>query len=156
MHRYYEHGGGELEGYGWARPAAPLGEVDAVDGFLLVLSPWAVRNVRFDETLPTGHGFDVDYCLQVREAGRKVVTADLRAIHHRTLELVSDFEIWVEGHIQLAEKWDGRWPGREPERSGSAAPAAPRRSARRRGRSPTRARTGSTPRCSRSSASWQR
>jgi hypothetical protein len=115
VHRYYEHGGGEMEGYGWARPTVPLGEVDAVDGFLLVLSPWAVRTVRFDETLPTGHGFDLDYCLQVRSAGRKVVTADLRAIHHRTLELVSDFEIWVEGHIQLAEKWDGRWPGREPE-----------------------------------------
>ena len=115
VYRYYEHGGGEMEGYGWAPPTVPLGEVDAVDGFLLVLSPWAVRNVRFDETLATGHGFDVDYCLQVREAGRKVVTADLRAIHHRTLELVSDFEAWVEGHIDLAEKWDGRWPGREPE-----------------------------------------
>ena len=74
----------------------------------------------------TGHGFDVDYCLQVREAGRKVVTADLRAIHHRTLELVSDFEIWVEGHIHLAEKWDGRWPGREP-RGGLEAPRPPRR-----------------------------
>jgi hypothetical protein len=115
VHRYYEHGGGEMEGYGWARPTAPLGEVDAVDGFLLVLSPWAVRNVRFDEALPTGHGFDVDYCLQVRAAGRTVVTADLRAIHHRTLELVSDFEIWVEGHIDFAQKWDARWPGREPE-----------------------------------------
>jgi len=115
VHRYYEHGGGEMDGYGWARPTVPLGKVDAVDGFLLVLSPWAVRNVRFDESLTTGLGFDLDYCLQVREAGRKVVTADLRANHHRTLELVSDFEIWVEGHIDLAEKWDGRWPGREPE-----------------------------------------
>jgi hypothetical protein len=115
VHRYYEHGGGELEGYGWARPTLPLGEVDAVDGFLLVLSPWAVRTIRFDETLATGHGFDVDYCLQVREAGRKVVTADLRTIHHRTLELVSDREAWVEEHIRFADKWDGRWPGREPE-----------------------------------------
>jgi hypothetical protein len=104
-----------MDGYGWARPTAPLGEVDAVDGFLLVLSPWAVRSVRFDERLATGHGFDLDYCLQVRAAGGKVVTADLRAIHHRTLELVSDDEVWVEGHIRLAEKWDGRWPGRTPE-----------------------------------------
>ena len=28
---------------------------------------------------------------------------------------MSDSEIWVEGHIQLAEKWDGRWPGRVGE-----------------------------------------
>ncbi len=47
-------------------PAATA-EVEAVDGQLLVLSPWAVRNVRFDETLILGHGFELDFCLQVRE-----------------------------------------------------------------------------------------
>jgi hypothetical protein len=115
VHRYYEHGGGELDGYGWAQPTAPLGEVDALDGFLLVLSPWAVRNLRFDETLHAGLGYDVDLCLQARAAGRRVVTADLRVIHHRDLELVPENEIWVEGHIQFAGKWEGRWPGREGE-----------------------------------------
>ena len=115
VHRYHEHGGGEMTGYAWARPGAPLGEVDSVDGFLLVLSPWAVRTVRFDESLATGHGYDLDYCLQVRAAGRKVVTADLRTIHHRALELLPDTEVWVEGHIKLAEHWDGRWPGRGGE-----------------------------------------
>ena len=115
IHRYHEHGGGDMDGYAWARPGAPLGEVDSVDGFLLVLSPWAVRTVRFDESLSTGHGYDLDYCLQVREAGRKVVTADLRTIHHRTLELLEDADVWVEAHIKLAEHWDGRWPGRTAE-----------------------------------------
>jgi hypothetical protein len=118
-HRYRELGGGELPALSWQKEGMPAfaqtGEVDTVDGFVLCLSPWVVRNVRFDESLGTFHGYDLDFCLQVREAGRKVVTADLRAIHHRTLELVSDFEIWVEGHIHLAEKWDGHWPGREPE-----------------------------------------
>ena len=66
-----------------------LGEVDTLDGFLLVLSPWAVRNIRFDEALGEFHGYDLDFCLQVREAGRKVVTADFRAIHHRPLEMRS-------------------------------------------------------------------
>jgi hypothetical protein len=115
VHRYHEHGGGEMAGYGWARPAAPLGEVDSLDGFLLVLSPWAVRSIRFDESLSTGHGYDLDYCLRVRAAGRKVVTADLRAIHHRPLALLSDTDLWVEGHIDVAERWDGRWPGRVGE-----------------------------------------
>ena len=32
-------------------PFARTGEVDVVDGFLLVLSPWVVRNLRFDESL---------------------------------------------------------------------------------------------------------
>jgi hypothetical protein len=74
-----------------------------------------VRNLRFDESLSTGHGYDLDYCLQARASGRKVVTADFRTIHHRTLELLPDVEVWIEGHIKLAEHWDGRWPGHTGE-----------------------------------------
>jgi hypothetical protein len=115
IHRYGELGGGDLPGFAWdagtAPPFARTGEVDVVDGFLLVLSPWVVRNLRFDESLGTLHGYDVDFCLQVREAGRKVVTADLRAVHHHSLELVSDADGWIEAHQRVAEKWDGRLPG---------------------------------------------
>lgn len=114
IHRYQEHGGGDLPAFSWewddAPPYARTGEVETVDGFLLVLSPWTVRNVRFDESLGELHGYDFDYCLQVRAAGRKVVTADFRAIHHHSLDLVSDSERWVEAHIRVAEKWDGRMP----------------------------------------------
>jgi Glycosyltransferase like family len=115
IHRYEEHGGGDLPSFSWAWEEAPpyarLGEVDTVDGFLLVLSPWTVRNVRFDESLGRFHGYDFDFCLQVREAGRRVVTADFRAIHHHSLDLVSEPESWIEAHIRVAEKWDGRMPG---------------------------------------------
>ena len=38
-------GGGEFPAFGWAGPSAPLGEVDVVDGSLMVLSPWAVRTI---------------------------------------------------------------------------------------------------------------
>jgi hypothetical protein len=109
-----EHGAGDLPAFSWAWEEAPpyarIGEVDTVDGFLLALAPWAVRNVRFDESLGTLHGYDIDYCLQVREAGRKVVTADFRAIHSHTLEPFSDPEAWIEAHMRIAEKWDGRMP----------------------------------------------
>jgi hypothetical protein len=99
-------GGGEFPGFGWAGPSAPLGEVDVVDGSLMVLSPWAVRTVRFDEALRVGYGFDTDFCRQVRAAGRKVVTADLRAIFHHSLELVEDLDLWIEGHQQVGRKWE--------------------------------------------------
>lgn len=114
-HRHGTHGGGDLPGFSWdwdeAPPYARLGEVDTVDGFLLVLSPWTVRNVRFDESLGQLHGYDFDYCLQVREQGRRVVTMDVSAIHHHSLELVSEPESWIAAHIRVAEKWDGRMPG---------------------------------------------
>ena len=106
VHRYVEHGGGDLPGFAWARPERPLGEVDAVAGFLLALSPWAVRTLRFDESMRLNYGFDVDYCLRAREGGRKVVTADLRAIYHHALQLIGDLDMWVEAHIRFAEKWD--------------------------------------------------
>jgi hypothetical protein len=91
-------------------PHAPLGEVDTLDGFLLALSPWAVRNLRFDECLDAFHGYDFDICLQARAAGRKVLAADIRAKHHHSVHLVTDPEAWTEAHMRVAEKWDGRMP----------------------------------------------
>lgn len=115
IHRYNEHGGGDLPAFSWAWADAPpyarLGEVDTLDGFLLVLSPWAVRNIRFDESLGQLHGYDFDYCLQVRKAGKRVVTADFRAIHNHSLEPFSEPEHWIQAHMKIAEKWDGEIPG---------------------------------------------
>jgi hypothetical protein len=112
INRYDEHGGGDLPSFSWAWNDAPayarIGEVETLDGFVLALSPWVVRNIRFDEQLGEFHGYDLDLCLQVREAGRKVVTADFRAIHYRQLDMVPDPERWADAHIKLAEKWDGR------------------------------------------------
>lgn len=112
INRYDEHGGGDLPSFSWAWSDAPayarMGEVETIDGFVMVLSPWVVRNIRFDEQLGSFHGYDLDLCLQVRSAGRKVMTADFRAIHHRQLDMVPDPEQWIDAHIRLADKWDGR------------------------------------------------
>jgi GT2 family glycosyltransferase len=105
-HAYTDYGGGRFPGYSWTTTAAPPTEVEAVDGFLLVLSPWAIRHLRFDEQLFLGHGYDVDLCLQARAAGKKVSTADLRVIEHRSLDIISDLELWVEAHIAVARKWE--------------------------------------------------
>lgn len=114
VHRYEELGGGELPAFSWNGEKMPAysrtGEVDTVDGFVLGLSPWVVRNVRFDESLGRLHGYDFDFCLQVRAAGRKIVTADFKVIHHHSLDLISDPETWVRAHMDIAEKWDGRMP----------------------------------------------
>jgi Glycosyltransferase like family len=115
IHRYSELGGGDIRSLTWDERAGPpyarLGEVDSVDGFVLGLSPWAVANVRFDESLGQAlHGYDFDFCLQVRAAGRKVVTADFKVIHNHSLQLAGDLEHWKQAHIAVADKWDGRMP----------------------------------------------
>ncbi|MDQ6841712.1 MAG: glycosyltransferase family protein [Actinomycetota bacterium] len=116
IHRYTELGGGDFPSLTWDEakkpPYARLGEVDTVDGFVLGLSPWVVRNVRFDESLgQLLHGYDFDFCQQVRAAGRKVLTADFKVIHNHSLELASDLEHWSAAHVAVAEKWDQRLPG---------------------------------------------
>ena len=113
-HRYEEMGGGEIQALSWNGGKLPAyartGEVDSIDGVLLVLTPWAIRELRFDESLGKLHGYDFDICQQAREAGRKVVTADLKVIHHHSLALMRDIEGWKEAHMRLAEKWEGRLP----------------------------------------------
>lgn len=115
IHRYPELGGGDFPSLTWNRdempPYARKGEADTVDGLLMVLSPWVVRHIRFDESLGLPlHGYDFDLCLQVRAAGLKVVTEDLKVIHHHSLALVDRPQPYVEAHMKIAEKWDGRIP----------------------------------------------
>ena len=114
LHRYEELGGGDVPAGTWNReqlpPYATTGEVDSIDGIVMVLSPWAVRELRFDESLGKLHGYDFDFCCQVRAAGKKVVTADLRVIHHHSLDLISDPSGWMDAYIRLIEKWEGKVP----------------------------------------------
>jgi hypothetical protein len=113
IHRFPELGGGDFPSMTWDEvpPYGQLGEVDTVDGFVLALSPWVVRNVRFDESLGQAlHGYDFDFCLQARAAGRKIVTADFKLIHHHSLELAGDLEGWAQAHASVSEKWDGKMP----------------------------------------------
>jgi hypothetical protein len=114
-HRYRESGGGSIKGGAWDRetppPHAHTGEVDTVDGLMIAMSPWAVRNLRFDESLGQFHGYDFDICLQARAAGKKVVTEDIRVVHHHSLDLIGDLGGWIEAHIKVAEKWEDRMPG---------------------------------------------
>ena len=116
IHRYTELGGGDVPSVTWNEatrpPYAQLGEVDSVDGFVLGLAPWTIQTIRFDETLGQAlHGYDFDFCMQVRMAGRKVLTADFKVIHNHSLELAGDLENWAAAHVALAEKWAGRMPG---------------------------------------------
>lgn len=114
-HKFDDFGGGEIPALSWVPDRIPTyaqtGEVDSIDGFVVAFSPWAIENLRFDETIAGGlHGYDFDICMQVRAAGRKVVTTDLRVVHHHSLNLISDTETWIAAHMHLAEKWQDQLP----------------------------------------------
>ena len=136
-HRYDELGGGEIPAFSWLSeslpPYARLGEVDSIDGFVMALSPWAMRNLRFDESLGQIHGYDFDICMQARTAGKKVVTADLQVVHHHSLRLIDNPETWINAYMRVAEKWDEQIPhnGSRDARLGVAGAARRGRGFRR-------------------------
>jgi hypothetical protein len=113
-HRYEEFGGGEIPAFSWATeerpPFAQLGEVDSIDGFVMGLPPWTIENLRFDESLGQFHGYDFDFCMQARAAGKKVVTADLQVIHHHSLKLLEDPETWIQAYMATQKKWEKELP----------------------------------------------
>ena len=136
------------------------GDVDAVDGLLMVLSPWAVRSLRCDTDTFTGfHAYDVDLCLQARAAGRRVVAEPFAVFHHASRGKDRQDERFVAADAALRAKWQLRHrPGRARRggrRPGTGRPAgAPwpgprrRRSGRRSGRAARSVRA--------SHASWRR
>ncbi len=80
-------------------------DVDAADGLLLVLSPWAVANLRCDTAAFSGfHAYDVDLCFQARQAGKRVTVAELNAIHH-TKGGFGDVDAWLRADAAFRAKW---------------------------------------------------
>jgi 2-polyprenyl-3-methyl-5-hydroxy-6-metoxy-1,4-benzoquinol methylase len=60
-------------------------DVDTVDGLVMALSPWAVRNLRFDDRAYAGFdAYDADICAQARAAGKRVVVTELPVAHRHT------------------------------------------------------------------------
>ncbi|HVE67748.1 MAG TPA: glycosyltransferase [Solirubrobacteraceae bacterium] len=78
--------------------------VDAVDGSLLALSPWAVRHLRLDPGYAPLHGYDVDLCFEARRRGRLVAVTNLDLGHHST-HGIRDRNGWVRGYLRFARKW---------------------------------------------------
>lgn len=84
------------------------GDVAFIEGSVLVFSPWAVENLRFDERYPGFLGYD-DVCLTAREMGKRVVVADVDTHHHTTVGFKSP-EIaaaWDVAEEIFQAKWHG-------------------------------------------------
>lgn len=95
---------------GLSRGAFDVGsyEVDALDGLMLILSPWAVRNLRFDERFThLFHGYDIDICFAARAAGRTCVVAPLEVTHYGTWKNEQN-ERWREAAALWERKWGAR------------------------------------------------
>lgn len=94
-----------------ASGAGGSGAVDSVDGYLMVLSRWAMRELRFDdeEVGPGFHGYDADICFQARERGRRVFAVDMEVAHHRNSVSPNPYrEDWLRAQMAFRRKWERR------------------------------------------------
>lgn len=82
------------------------GEVAFIEGSIMVFSPWAVENLRFDERYPGFLGYD-DICLTAIERGKRVVVADVDTHHHTTIGFKSDAiaAAWDVAEQIFQDKW---------------------------------------------------
>jgi GT2 family glycosyltransferase len=97
----------------WLYTAHPWGahEVDSLDGFLMVLSPWAIRELRFDLRFERDfHGYDVDICFEARRRGATVVVDELDAVHRHDGQFMTPGRPWARTAVRWKKKWKHRLP----------------------------------------------
>ena len=86
------------------------GDVEMLEGSILVFSPWAIENLRIDERYTDFRSGWDDVCLAARAAGKRCVVADVDTHHHSTVGFKSpEIEArFVESERLFAEKWGAR------------------------------------------------
>jgi glycosyl transferase family 2 len=84
------------------------GYVTSLEGSIMVLSPWAVRNVRFDQRFTGFHGYDDIGMTVNREHSRHVWVADVDTYHHTRLgfDSIESERVWLEADRKFREKWN--------------------------------------------------
>ena len=82
------------------------GDVDILEGSLLVFSAYAAKTFRFDTRLSGFHGYD-EISKQVTNAGLRAVVVDVDTHHHNSMGFKSEqsHQEWLQGDRFYREKW---------------------------------------------------
>ena len=92
--------------------------MEAVDGLMLCLSPWAAGSLRFDVVTVTGFdAYDVDCCGQASRAGMRLIVDELGVVHHMKGGFGDD-AAWARADAAFRAKW-GLEPVLSPVRPSS-------------------------------------
>lgn len=80
------------------------GEVESLEGSIMVFSPWAIEYLRFDESFDGFHGYD-HIGLVARRQDRRVVVVDVDTHHHTVTGFKSpESEMaWLEADHRFRE-----------------------------------------------------
>jgi hypothetical protein len=99
---------GQLVRLGWTGPYGRQA-VEMVDGVLLILSPWAARNLRFDPRFARDfHGYDADICFEAQALGKQTVVTQIRTVHASIGAVGRSRGAWTRASLEFDRKW-GDW-----------------------------------------------
>jgi hypothetical protein len=81
------------------------GDVDLLEGSVLVFSPYAVKTLRFDTSFGGFHGYD-EIAMQAARHGR-VVVVDVDTHHHTRMGFKSadSYREWLDADRRFRDKW---------------------------------------------------
>lgn len=82
------------------------GDVTLIEGSVMVLSPWVVRNLRFDPRFTWFHGYD-EIGMQVKFHGKRAVVVDVATHHHNSEGYTSEYS--AERCREAAELYREKW-----------------------------------------------
>jgi hypothetical protein len=82
------------------------GEALFIEGSIMVFSPWAIENLRFDTRYPGFLGYD-DICATAVLAGKRNLVVDVDTHHHSTVGIKSESvrRDWADTEVLFWEKW---------------------------------------------------
>jgi Glycosyltransferase like family len=98
--------GHQLTDSGMLNFAKRTGDVDSLEGSLLIFSAWAMQNLRFDTRFTGFHGYD-DISMVANSRGKRVVVADIDTYHHTSLgfDSLESAELWAQADMLFRKKW---------------------------------------------------
>ena len=111
---------------------ARTGEVDALDGFVMALSPWAVQQSSLRRVARGAPRLRLRHLPAGTRGGQEGGHREPSSHPPSFAELLKDPESWKLAHARVAEKWDGRIraSGRARRLEGASAPGGGRRAPR--------------------------
>lgn len=98
--------GHQLTDSGMLTLGPPTGDVDSLEGSLLVFSRWAIERLRYDERMTGFHCCD-EICIGATRVGKRVVVADIDTHHHTRLGFKSETaqREWFTNDALYRERW---------------------------------------------------
>lgn len=82
------------------------GEVDLIEGSIMVLSRWAITHLYFDTSFEGFYGYD-EIGMQARHLGKRCVVADIDTHHHTVGGFSSGAESFARNDERYRLKWFG-------------------------------------------------